>query len=411
MRIEDSLGASLGGLLTHKLRAFLTMLGIVFGVGAVIAMQAIGEGARREALDVIEGMGLHNVIVKNKELSTEDARAARADSRGLTLDDLAVLERSLPQVDAAAALREVKARSVSVWTHRAEASVFGVSPGYFALAGLHVERGAPFDDADDQAAATVAVIGPKAARSLFGFEDPIGRAFKIDRIWVTVVGVLETKIFGQEEFEGVKLESPDSHVYLPIRTVLRRIPLQGVESPLGEIMIGLGDDTSPSEVAVVASEVMDRLHRHVDDWELVVPFELMEQSQKTQRMFNIVMGSIAGISLLVGGIGIMNIMLASVMERTREIGVRRALGAREKDVRLQFLVEALALSTAGGALGIGFGFLLARGVAAAAGWTTAVSLWSVVVAVSVAATVGLVSGAYPAFRAARLDPVECLHYE
>ena len=374
-------------------------------------MQAIGEGARREAQDVIEAMGLRNVLVKAKDLDETEKGNARADSSGLSPADMKVLEQALSGVESAAAKRRLKARSVSVGTHRSDASVYGVSPSYAQLSGLTVERGVFFDDADDRAAATVAVLGPRAARALFGFDDPIGRAFKVDHLWLTVVGVLTPRTYAKEEFEGVKLESPDNHVYLPVQAVLRRTPRQAHEDPLDEILLGLREGASQSEAALVAGEVMDRLHRQADDWELVVPFQLMEQSQKTQRIFNVVMGSIAGISLLVGGIGIMNIMLASVMERTREIGIRRALGARQADVRTQFLLEALVLSVGGATLGIGFGFLLARGVAAAADWTTAVSLWSIVVAVGVAAGVGLASGVYPALRASRLNPVDALHYE
>ena len=269
---------------------------------------------------------------------------------GLSLEDMAVLRRALETVDAVAAKRVVKTKAVTVWTNRSDASVYGVTPSYAPLSRLAVERGTFFDEADELAASPVAVIGPNAARSLFGFEDPIGKALKIDKIWVTVIGVLAPKTFAKDEFEGVKLESSDNHIYVPVRTALRRLPVKPHENPLDEIVVALGDAIKPNEAALVIGEVMDRLHRLVDDWELVVPFELMEQSQKTQRIFNIVMGSIAGISLLVGGIGIMNIMLASVMERTREIGVRRAVGAHQGDVRVQFMLEALLLAVFGGAL-------------------------------------------------------------
>jgi putative ABC transport system permease protein len=207
----------------------------------------------------------------------------------------------------------------------------------------------------------------------------------------------------------VKLESPDAHVYLPVRTVLQRFALPPQPDALDAVVIGLGERVSPREAALVAGEVMDRLHRNVDDWELVVPFELMEQSRKTQRIFNIVLGSIAGISLLVGGIGIMNIMLASVLEQTREIGVRRAVGARRADIRFQFLVTAFALALIGGLLGVAIGLGIARVVAAYADWPTVVTTWSIALSLGVSIAVGVSSGLYPAVRAARLDPIEALH--
>jgi putative ABC transport system permease protein len=214
-----------------------------------------------------------------------------------------------------------------------------------------------------------------------------------------------------DAFQGVSIASSSRSVYVPVSVALRKFDRDPLESPLSEIVVHLEDAERGAETAEMIGNLLEHLHGGADDYELVVPETLLEESRRTQRMFNIVMGCIAGISLLVGGIGIMNIMLASVLERTREIGIRRAVGAKRRDILLQFIVESFSLSAVGGLVGVLLGILIARMVAAAAGWTTLITVWSVILGTGVALVVGLLSGFYPAYRASNLDPIESLRYE
>jgi putative ABC transport system permease protein len=216
---------------------------------------------------------------------------------------------------------------------------------------------------------------------------------------------------GGSSFQGVNIGSTADEIYLPVTTAMRKFDRNQLEAPLDEIVVRLKAGVTPQVTAAAIDSLLDRLHAGADDYELVVPEALLEQSRRTQRLFNIVMGCIAGISLLVGGIGIMNIMLATVLERTREIGVRRAVGARRRDIRTQFIIESFAISVMGGVAGIVVGVGIARVVAAYAGWPTVVTLLSIVLSTGVSIAVGLASGIYPAVRAADLDPIDALRYE
>ena len=254
------------------------------------------------------------------------------------------------------------------------------------------------------------VIGEGVRRQLFGVEEAIGSPLKVNELWLEVVGVLAPS--GRDaSVQGVAVGSSDLDIYLPVSTAIRKLDLPLLEAPLDEIIVRLAPDADPVEAARLADELLDRLHGGEDDYELVVPEALLEQSRRTQRLFNIVMGAIAGISLLVGGIGIANIMLATVFERTREIGVRRAMGARRDDIRTLFLMESFAISVLGGVAGVILGLVISKVVAASAGWSTVVTLWSVLLAFGVSMTVGIGSGLYPALRAANLDPIDALRWE
>jgi len=257
----------------------------------------------------------------------------------------------------------------------------------------------------------VAVIGEAVRRELFGFGPALRRHLKVNDVWLEVVGVLATGGGETDSFQGVQIGSAATAIYLPVSTALRKFDRDPLDSPLAEIVVRLEEDRDARASGQVIDALLDQLHAGEDDYEMVIPETLMAESRRTQRMFNIVMGCIAGISLLVGGIGIMNIMLATVLERTREIGIRRAVGARRRDILFQFVVESFTLSAIGGVSGILMGLLIARVVAASAGWLTLVTPWSVLLATGVAMTVGLASGLYPAVRASRLDPIESLRYE
>jgi putative ABC transport system permease protein len=409
--LAEALRSAAESLRGHRLRSALTMLGMVFGVGAVIAMLAIGAGAERQALAMIESLGLRNVLVRALSFKPEELQEVRKKSPGLAWRDIAAIEEAVPGVELAVPRIAIEAYTVFAAGGRSEPRVFGVSHRHAGLAGLEVAEGRFLDGFDERSHAQVAVIGERVRRDLFGFEPAVGRHLKVNQVWLEVVGVLAAGGANAESFHGVALGSPAAELYVPVTTALRKFEHEPLESPLSEVVVRLADGTSPRRSAELVEELLDRLHAGADDFELVVPEALLTQSRRTQRLFNLVMGCIAGISLLVGGIGIMNIMLATVLERTREIGVRRAVGARARDVRFQFIVESFAISLLGGGAGVVMGLAIARGVAAWAGWETVVTLWSILLATGVAMTVGLVSGIYPAVRAARLDPIEALRHE
>jgi putative ABC transport system permease protein len=409
---REALESSFQSLRAHRLRAFLTMLGMIFGVGAVIAMLSIGAGAERQALALIDALGIRNVMVQVKE-PTRDAelQELRKQSVGLTERDARAIAEAVPGVMRVAQKAIVDTYKVLGEDGRAKPRVLGVSPSYGAMMKLPLLEGRFLDDEDLLSFSQVCVLGSAIRRDLFGFGEALGHNVKINERWLTVVGVLAPVHGAGKEVQGVRLVSTANDVYLPVTTAQRKFQTTPLKSPLDELIVEVEPGESPQQAASVIDTLMERLHGGASDYTLVVPEALLEQSRRTQRLFDIVMGCIAGISLLVGGIGIMNIMLATVLERTREIGVRRAIGATRKDVRNQFIIEAFTISASGGAVGILMGVLIAKSVALYAGWDTVVTLTSIVLATAVSVSVGLLSGIYPAARAAELDPIEALRYE
>jgi putative ABC transport system permease protein len=411
IEIREALEASLESLRTRAMRSFLAMLGIIFGVGAVIAMLSIGAGAEREALAIIDAMGLRNVIVKAEEPETEAERQElRRQSLGLAPRDAEALREAVPGVELVVAKVEIDAWSVRASGGTSKPRVLGVSFNYPELVPLPLAEGRFFDARDEETFAQVCVIGADVRRELFGFDAALGRPLKINDQWLTVIGVLASSS-GTREIEGVKVHGRTQDLLLPLTTAQRKFGRSPLASPLDELVVSLAPGTPVSESAAVVGTLLERLHGGATDYSITVPEALLKQSQKTQRLFDVVMGAIAGISLLVGGIGIMNIMLATVLERTREIGVRRAVGATRADIRDQFVIEAFTVTTIGGLMGIAMGIAIAKGVAWFAGWATIVTLSSILLAVGVSVGVGLVFGIYPALRAAALDPIESLRYE
>jgi putative ABC transport system permease protein len=423
MRPREALRTALADLAAHKLRSALTMLGMIFGVGAVIAMLSIGAGAERQALDMIERLGLHNVLVRAKSFKDDEAQEIRRKSLGVSRRDAAAIAEAVPGVRLAAPRIRIEPAKVIAAGGKSEgAAVFGALPAQAELSHLALEEGRFLDPLDERTHAQVCVIGPVVRRDLFGYGKAVGELLKINDVWLEVVGVLAgpagaaaaaTSASRGEgtSFQGVQLGSPAREIYLPLSTAERKFELPPLRSPLDEIVVALRGGTPPAGAAVLVGDLLARLHAGAADYEIVVPEMLLAQSRRTQELFNVVMGCIAGISLLVGGIGIMNIMLATVLERTTEIGLRRAVGARRRDIRFQFVVESFAISLLGGLAGIVAGLAIARGVAAYAGWETVVTGASILLSTGVAMAVGLASGIYPATRAAALDPIEALRYE
>ncbi|HEY4589732.1 MAG TPA: ABC transporter permease [Thermoanaerobaculia bacterium] len=433
MTPQEAFRSALDNLAAHKLRSALTMLGMIFGVGAVIAMMSIGAGAERQALASIERLGLRNVLVRAKSFKDDELREIRQQSLGVSQRDAAAISEAIPGVDLVVPRIHIDPYKVISPSGKTDgAAVYGITPRYGELAHLGLAEGRFLDPLDESTHAQVCVIGPEVRRDLFGYGQALGGLVKVNDVWLEVVGVLAADAAPAKSATGAGAPAKGSEgggdaaasssgdgganpssreIYLPLSTADRKLEHPVLASPLDEIVVRMKPGVSGQETANLMRDLLDRLHAGMADYELVVPEALLAESRRTQRLFNVVMGAIAGISLLVGGIGIMNIMLATVLERTREIGVRRAVGARRGDIRFQFIVESFAISLIGGVAGILAGLALARGVAVYAGWQTIVTGASILLATGVAMTVGLASGIYPATRAASLDPIEALRYE
>ncbi len=395
----------------HKLRTALTLLGMVFGVGAVIAMLSIGEGARQEALRLIESMGLHNVLVKTRDFDEDTLREIREHSIGLSRSDVRAIEKTLPNVEGVSAEKRIKTWNLFSQQASSDAQVVAVSPDYFALASLKIARGKNIEEDDDKYYTQVAVLGAQAARSLFPSGDPLGQRIKINHLWVKVIGVLEDRVLGKNEFQGISLGGDRNRVFIPLNTAFKRLKSELLDSELDAIRLKLDKQSDPQLSAQTVDYLLSRRHGEENDYEIIIPAALLKQQQQTQKIFTIVMSAIAGISLLVGGIGIMNIMLATVLERTREIGLLRALGARKRDIQAQFLLESATVAGLGAFIGIFFGLLLAFVIQQFAGWPAGWSMMAIVLSVSVCLLTGVGFGWYPARQAASLDPIRALHAE
>ncbi|MDT8321841.1 MAG: ABC transporter permease [Xanthomonadales bacterium] len=414
MRLLENLGMdavrhALDQLRQHKLRTLLTLLGMVFGVGAVIAMLSIGEGAKQESLRMIESMGLHNLLVQTREMDSETLLAVREHSVGLSQSDVLAIRATLPTVRAVSEEKRIKAWNLFSLHASSDAQVLAVSPAYFRLASLQVEQGRLIEADDDQRYRQVAVLGAQAARSLFPGQQPIGQKIKVNHLWLEVIGVLQDRDLGKDQFEGVRLGGDRNRVFMPLKTAYKRLRFEALESELDAIRLGLDPAADPQRSARTVDHLLTRRHGDQNDYELVVPAALLKQQQQTQRIFTIVMSAIAGISLLVGGIGIMNIMLATVLERTREIGLLRAIGARQVDIQQQFLLESATVAAIGALIGILFGLVLAFVIQQFANWPVAWSLTAIVLSVTICLVTGIVFGWYPARKAASLDPIKALH--
>jgi putative ABC transport system permease protein len=432
----------------NKLRAGLTSLGILFGVASVIAMLAIGRGAEQEILEQMRLLGTNNVIVtpiiEQKEEDVKDAKAQpKKFTPGLSYADVEAIRTTVPEVDAVSG-EVVLNTTITRQGRQRTGKLVGVDTAYFRIMNLRLAAGARFAPSQVQNGLQVAVIGSGVKSRFFSNEDPVGNTIKVGGNWLTVIGVLEDRALAGQNAQKLGIRDESMDVYVPVRTMLVRyrnrslVTQQEVEAAskttvqsandapqeddetraerrnmnqLDRIIVRVTEGRHVPAVADVVKRKLERRHNAVIDFEVSVPELLLKQEQRTKTIFNFVLAAIAAISLVVGGIGIMNIMLASILERIKEIGVRRAMGATQKDILFQFLAEAVLISVAGGVAGILVGGGLSIGIEKLAGIKTIISALSVVVAFGVSFSVGLAFGIVPAYRAARQDPVVCLRYE
>ena len=401
-------------LLLHKLRTLLTMLGMIFGVAAVVSMLSIGAGAQHQVMAFIEQLGVRNLMIEAKEANNwQDLQKTRAISPGLTFKDYRIINSDVSGIVESTPRKRFTPSKINPKPQQDMPVVYGVNPNYQVIAGLRVVEGRFFTEDENERAVPVCLLGQGARASLFGQQEVLGQYVKIAEQWFHVVGVVGPQLSAQGDVAGVPAQDLNNLIYVPLYSSIFR--LEDTYSDLKDEIDGIYLQMSPNADMVSTADIVRSLlnatHRNAGDFSVIVPAELLAQQKRTERLFNIVMVAIASISLLVGGIGIMNIMLASILERTREIGVRRAVGARQMDIVRQFVIEAILISFVGGVLGILFGFGMSRFIAWMAGWSTIVTATSILLAFMVSVSVGLVFGIYPALQAARLDPVEAIRYE
>ncbi len=429
--VRRTVKLGLKSLWMHRLRSVLTMLGIVFGVCSVIAMLAIGEGASQEAQAMIARLGSTNLIIETIEPPKEQADTGGGEEMliyGLTYRDAESIRNTIHDVEVVVPIREID-QEARYFRRKVAIKIIGSIPWYTEITPVHMLRGRFLSSIDLHQQRSVCVVDEQLVRGLFGFEDPVGKDVQIQGNCYRVVGVAGATPLGgnQDDFGNDMLAATGSDsgatgiIYMPLSTAKSRFTEltatfsggnQTVEKvQLQKITVKVKSTEQVLPMRDVLDNLLGRLHEDKKDYRIVVPLELLRQAKQTQRIFSIVLGSIAAISLLVGGIGIMNIMLATVSERTREIGIRRALGAKKRDIIIQFLSETLILTLSGGVLGIVLGTLMPLLVTHFAHMPTVITGSSLLLAFGISGSIGIIFGLYPAYRAANMDPIESLRHE
>lgn len=436
-RLKANFHIALEAVLANKLRSLLTALGIIFGVAAVIAMLAIGNGAQQEILEQIRLVGVNNIVIAPVVNQIEENLAEDSDleeekgkySPGLKISDVESILKTIPGIKNISPEIVLETNLVKSGIRRS-AKLVGVTPAYFEVLDFKLREGKMFTETNLLQGDPVCIIGRSVQTKFFSKENPIGKMIKSGNQWLEVIGVMEERLVSEQSISKLGIRDFNMDVYVPIQTMLIRFKNRDLVTGAGvmnqestslsvdpnyhqidKVVVQVVESESLNPTAEVISKLLERRHQMVVDFEITIPELLLKQQQRTQNIFNIVLGAIAGISLLVGGIGIMNIMLASVMERIKEIGLRLSLGAKKSDIVNQFLFEAVMISISGGIIGVILGILLAHLVSTFGDFPTIITLPSILLSFGVAATVGLIFGIAPARKAAMQDPITSLRYE
>jgi len=439
-RIFVNFTIALEAVFANKLRTFLTALGIIFGVSAVIAMVAIGSGAQEEIINQIKLVGVNNIVIKpiieqeegQLEQTSSTASEKKNLSTGLTILDAASINKLIPGIIGISP-EIIIDTYVTHNAFRRTAKLVGVENSFFNITGFELEEGRYFNDDHIRYGRPVCVIGNSIKDRFFSEENPIGKKIKVGNHWLRIIGVLGERYISKKFISNLGIRDFNMDVYAPINTVLGRYenralitdakikmfnrtdPSEREEFPnyhqLDRLTIQVEESEKLNGIAQVLSKMLKRKHNDIIDYEISIPEMLLKQQQRTKSIFNFVLGAIAAISLLVGGIGIMNIMLASVLERIKEIGIRKAIGAKRIDIAYQFILEAILISFSGGIIGVIFGIIIAYGIASLADIPTIISGFSILLSFGVAVSIGVIFGYAPARRAASQDAIMSLRYE
>jgi len=451
-RFIQILSIALEAVFLNKFRSMLTALGIIFGVAAVIAMMAIGNGARQEILDEIKLVGVNNIVItpvlaqgKNNENGDKDEGKSlkKKYSPGLTVKDAQNIAGVIPTVKTVSP-ELIFSSFGSRKGKKTQVKLSGVTASFFSIYNIDLKKGVLFNSLQEKQGAPVCVIGPEVEAKLFSSENALGKYIKVENIWLKVIGVVKG-VNVDKKSKSLGVSDYNKSVFAPLKTLLLRhkdrslvnqaslmgggqVVFFGLgsisisddggnstgltnENQLDKIVVQVNNSDELAPTAKAITKILSRRHQNLTDFEIKIPELLLKQEQKTKDIFNIVLGAIAGISLIVGGIGIMNIMLASVMERIREIGVRCAVGATKHDIVFQFLAESIFISITGGFIGVLLGVIMAKIITATTGILTIISFWSILISFGVAAGVGIVFGYLPAKKASEQDPVESLRHD
>ncbi|MEA1876570.1 MAG: ABC transporter permease [Bacteroidota bacterium] len=412
MQLGENVHVAFLGLIDHKFRSFLTILGIIFGTASVITMIAIGEGAKKQAIAKYQDLGINNIIVRDKDLTDKELEGVRMKfSKGLSFDDALSIQEIVPGVMSVAPQTEVKLDAKS-GDRSSKATVIGITPEILQVLNYSTEKGDFITEDQYKRQLKVCVLGATISRELFSYESPVGRNVKLGDQWFEIIGVMETKALFTETVGELASRDLNNDIYIPLSTFIKRIPKENpLASDIKQLTVRLENSNELVESAAVIRGLLNRHHYNNDDFSIIVPFELMKQEERESRIYNFLLASIAAISLIVGGIGIMNIMLASILERTREIGIRRAIGGRKADILGQFITEAVVLSISGGIIGVFLGIFLSVGITWVTDIQTSLTLYSIIIAFSFSVMVGITFGYLPAKRAANLKPIESIRHE
>jgi len=445
-RYIHDINIAFDSILSNKLRSFLTALGIIFGVAAVISMLAIGKGAKQEILEQIKMDGVNNIVIlpllkeDGEQESTSESnndeigKQKKKFSPGLTMADVNAVKHILPALKLISP-EIIVSNNLVQYGMKEDAKLFGITHDYFDIYNLKLEKGTYFDAYQEENGLAVCIIGANVQSKFFSQSNPIGQYLKFGKVWLKIVGVIKHNNIKLTGYQNSGVNVVNDNLFVPVKTALLRFQNRGLINAeavrnaasmsdadrsiaakanyhqLDKIVAQVKETEQVAPTVEVLSRILYRRHAEVKDYEITVPELLLKQQQRTKEIFNFVLGAIASISLIVGGIGIMNIMFASVMERIKEIGTRLAIGAKKLDIVVQFLSEAVLISVTGGIIGVILGVIVSKLITRFANIVTIISPFSVFIAFIVSASVGIIFGYWPAKRASEKDPIESLRYE